>query len=828
MPTQAATALRVSETAAGIARGWRYIPLTGKRAILKAWQKRSVTPEQMIEWATAGNVGIRTGEPSGVLVIDLDGIAASRLDEFPVTPTVDTGGGGHQLYYAYGDSACAIKNWVGELGEHIDVRTTGGYVVAVGSIHPETHRQYVWHVGRSPEDMDYAPCPVDLIDKLYAEEQERQSREAGDNDPSPAPAAAKPPVTRKASGDHVQRFLDTVIKGEVQRIHQAIAGQNRNSSLNEAAYNLGQLVGNGLLSEGEADAVLYSAASAWIGDNCDESEIRATIRSGLASGKRNPRPAHRLPSFEHQDRPLPEDTRGEEITEIPDDYRPAEAEASTAAAVTSTPVTPLDPVTSTALTGEPWAPGEIDPQSKRVILSPKKTIPTAEAYLRLHHAHDEHHTLLSCGRSFWKWEAKQNCWREVEPDHLHAHMARWMHQAVMYRRSNTSRGVLFTQFESNPGHVEAALHTLRALTAIPQDTPTPHWLRGEAPRPLTECIAFKTSTMHIPSEETFEPTPRLWITNALEFDYNADAPAPAKWLEFLHHVLEGEDQIELLQEWFGYCLTPDMSQHKMFLFVGPPRCGKGTVGRLLERLVGLANVCNPSVQDMADNYGLSAFVGKLLAIFGDARWTSREAALTVEKLLRVSGGDGVNIRRMYTPSLTNVKLPTRIMILANDTPQFYDASGAMANRFVVVRSYVSFLGRENLKLESELVRELPGILLWAIEGWKRLRAQGRFTVTATMREEIADMTENASPVMEFVRECCSVAAEAECDSAALWEAWTKWCGRETTNRDPGTRPQFGLSLRSAFPGVRRVQQRDGQERPYYYRGLELKAVTPLF
>ena len=51
------------------------------------------------------------------------------------------------------------------------------------------------------------------------------------------------------------------------------------------------------------------------------------------------------------------------------------------------------------------------------------------------------------------------------------------------------------------------------------------------------------------------------------------------------------ESISTLQEWFGYCLLPDTRQQKIALLVGPKRSGKGTVARILKKLVGQANTC---------------------------------------------------------------------------------------------------------------------------------------------------------------------------------------------------------------------------------------------
>jgi hypothetical protein len=66
------------------------------------------------------------------------------------------------------------------------------------------------------------------------------------------------------------------------------------------------------------------------------------------------------------------------------------------------------------------------------------------------------------------------------------------------------------------------------------------------------------------------------------------------------------------------------------------------------------------------------------------------------------------------------------MMLTNELPRLLDNSGALANRFIVLVLERSFYGREDPALANRLLGELPGILNWAMEGYRRLRARGHF------------------------------------------------------------------------------------------------------
>ena len=167
----------------------------------------------------------------------------------------------------------------------------------------------------------------------------------------------------------------------------------------------------------------------------------------------------------------------------------------------------------------------------------------------------------------------------------------------------------------------------------------------------------------------FPTTPQFFTVNALEFDPDPVAPLPMSWHEFLHQLFDGDlESLDLLQEWFGYCLTGDTSQQKMMLMVGPKRSGKGTIARVLTRLIGNGNVSGPTTSSLAGPFGLQPLIGKTLAIVSDARFHGENIATVVERLLCISGEDTLTVDRKYLTSVT-MKLPTRFMFLTNEFPR---------------------------------------------------------------------------------------------------------------------------------------------------------------
>ncbi len=303
------------------------------------------------------------------------------------------------------------------------------------------------------------------------------------------------------------------------------------------------------------------------------------------------------------------------------------------------------------------------------------------------------------------------------------------------------------------------------------------------------------------------PTPTFFNTNALDFDPDPNAPEPRQWLTFLGELFGNDIQsLELLQEWCGYVLILDTSQQKMLLMIGPRRSGKGTIARVLARLIGASNVCGPTTSSLAGQFGLQPLIGKSLAIVSDDRFSGERFQAVVERLLCISGEDAVTIDRKFLPSVT-MKLPTRFMFLTNEMPRLKDASGALAGRFLILRLMTSFYGQEDTALTTKLLEERPGILNWAIAGWRRLRARGHFVQPSSVEDAFQELEDLSSPVKAFVRERCDVGPGHRVSVDELYASWKLWCAQN--GRDNVTTKQtFGRDLAAALPGVlcRRNQQ----------------------
>jgi putative DNA primase/helicase len=325
--------------------------------------------------------------------------------------------------------------------------------------------------------------------------------------------------------------------------------------------------------------------------------------------------------------------------------------------------------------------------------------------------------------------------------------------------------------------VANAALALQSMTLLPGDVVAPAWIDDKAPFDPSEVVPTRNALVYLPevvkihpmhragtgpvdqSMAVASPTPHFFCPYALDFSFDPDSPTPDEWLKFLDLLWHGDpESIGTLQEWFGYCLTADTRQQKILFLVGPKRAGKDTIARILTTLVGAENVGDPTVASLANPFGLAPLIGKPLAVVSDARLSGRiDTSVIVERLLTISGEGRLTIDRKYTEAWTG-KLPTRFVLISNELPKVNDASGALASRLILLRLTESFLGREDKALFDRLCLELPGVFLWAVEGWRRLRERGQFLQPKSGEDLIESLEELTSPVLAFLRDRCEMGA----------------------------------------------------------------------
>lgn len=293
--------------------------------------------------------------------------------------------------------------------------------------------------------------------------------------------------------------------------------------------------------------------------------------------------------------------------------------------------------------------------------------------------------------------------------------------------------------------------------------------------------------------------PNWFSSVVLNYKYNPVAKCP-EFLAFLDKVIPDKPSQDVIQEWFGYCLTRDTDLRAMLILYGEARTGKSTLSNILEALVGPQNRSAVPLEGFWDRFAAQQTIGKLVNFCGDSK---KIDSLAEGVIKRFTGGDTILVDRKYRDPVS-CKMTAKIIVATNVFPKIKDITDALWDRFIVVPMNVrlqdheidlSLLGSE--KTSWPLRKELPGIFNWAIEGLKRLRRNGRFTLSQQLEQTKTRARHENCSATQFVDERCL--AERSVLVKKFMAEYKCFC--ENRELRMLSEPEVGAILRRLIPGV---------------------------
>jgi putative DNA primase/helicase len=435
----------------------------------------------------------------------------------------------------------------------------------------------------------------------------------------------------------------------------------------------------------------------------------------------------------------------------------------------------------------------------------------AEAFIQHCHSLGDIPLLRHYRGAFYRWV--QTHWREMAVESVERALYIFL-KPVMVQKKNG-----YESFNPTRNKIGEIVHALQRGMMIDDRVENPGWLglQNEG-RSAENLVAVRNGILNLETRELLPHDPNFLTMNCLPLDYDPEAPKPERWLKFLlelwpEKIIENAKgkQVDVnaqaencLQEIFGYLITTDTSQQKIFLLVGPKRGGKGTIISILVQLLGRENCVFQQLKSLAGEFGRWPLIDKKLSVVADARLGPKtDTHAVAEHLLSISGGDEQTINRKLQSFWTGA-LGVRFMITTNELPAIADASGTLASRFVFLPMTESFYGREQLNLKNKLRPELAGILNWALDGLDRLRRRGYFKMPDTSHDALKQLEELGSPVSAFVRDWCEVGEQYRIKIQELYGAYCCW-SKEAGHVKPLPQGYFGRALSTVIPKLDRTQ-----------------------
>lgn len=307
---------------------------------------------------------------------------------------------------------------------------------------------------------------------------------------------------------------------------------------------------------------------------------------------------------------------------------------------------------------------------------------------------------------------------------------------------------------------------------------------------------------------------RCTMLAGTHFDPDAEAP---RWRQFIGEVCCGDtDLMDYMQRVCGYLLTASVREHCLFFMHGAGRNGKSVMVEAIMRVMGdYAWAAEPEML-MAKKYmsipvDVAALRGKRAVFLNE---TGQGQRFDEAKLKNLTGGDRLQARFMRE-NLFEFDPTHKLMLRGNHKPTVNGTDEGIWSRLKLIpfdlRLEVDEIDR---RLPETLNAELPGILAWCVQGCLMWQSEG-LTAPAVIEDAITDYRGESDTLGRFIEERCTLRANAQVKSSALYKAYRDFC--ETGGERYLSQKDFPNELTNRNQAITRERQKTGMR----FSGIEL-------
>jgi len=292
--------------------------------------------------------------------------------------------------------------------------------------------------------------------------------------------------------------------------------------------------------------------------------------------------------------------------------------------------------------------------------------------------------------------------------------------------------------------------------------------------PPPNLINLRNGIYDIETGKLYEHDPKYKFLNQLPVRYDPNASCQAVE-RFLREVVPGDEDVQTLLEWTGYCMYRDYPIQKALFLVGEGSNGKTTFLNLLIKFLGKENIASRPLQELVNNrFAPASLYGKLANICGD---------LTDEVLRRtgvfkmLTGGDPIETEKKFKDSFIFYNY-AKLVFSANKLPPVLDDTTAFFRRVLpmVFPYYIPEERADPFLLDKLATPEnLSGLFNIAIEALKGLLQRGRFTISPAIEEIRDHYARMSDPIKAFCQDCLKADPDGIIIKRELYALFCAYC-----------------------------------------------------
>lgn len=290
-------------------------------------------------------------------------------------------------------------------------------------------------------------------------------------------------------------------------------------------------------------------------------------------------------------------------------------------------------------------------------------------------------------------------------------------------------------------------------------------------------INFRNGVLDLENGSELLPhSAQYGFRGVLPYDFDPDARCPGflRWLSGI--MLDDRSLINILQEFMGYIVRGgEYRYHKALWLEGTGRNGKSTFIDVMKALIGANNFSTLSIRSLInDKFAGSDLDGKI-ANFSEE--TSPQELADSGPFKNLTGDGDISAQKKFG-DIYSFRNRAKLVMSYNTIPDLKDLSIGMLSRPIIVpfRKEIGELEQDH-DMKRKLFTELPGIFNFALEGFRRLERQNRFTESENSKSALLQIREESCNVYQWIENYVQFTEDTETKLRA-GEIYTAYRGRE--------------------------------------------------
>jgi putative DNA primase/helicase len=547
------------------------------------------------------------------------------------------------------------------------------------------------------------------------------------------------PQSTPASNGHA-RYAEAALRDECRVLASAQDGC-RNDQLNGSAFNMGTLVGAGVLGRALAESELYDAA-ARTGLPLDE--IEKHIKHGIDDGIQHPRDLR--------------DLKNDWV-----EYKPSNEQATN----------------GNGNGQHAKAPQEGEEGERKKGRPPTTDVKDNAVIAAWWHEKYKGQVIYNKSNQAWySWNGRY--WENLQDTEGQRKSCYTIDKMV----------IALLDAKDIPVRSNAQIDNIIRLAAVKsqQDMPT-----------RQNCLNFANGTLDIATLTKREHRKEDYLTHCLPYDYIPGGhPVISKFLE---EVIPDVHARQAYIAHIGLGLVGDTRMHYGGMIYGEPRAGKSTLLRLANAACGIRpsdfagdSLFSIDIEGKRSRYRWNT--QKIVCVDELSVEALRNEGIVKDMLAH----SGVEMRGIGRDEQKDNQWCPKILMAANEKPHYKDTTSAIRERIIPINvPNKRPKGKRDLELFDKMLPELGAFAHTCILHALAARKRGYYPMSARMQAVLEEMSGTGNPLKSFLAEECVLIPDEQIFTNILYQAYSKYC--DDSRNKPLAKPNMTSALLEMGLGI---------------------------